>query len=80
MPATEMQFDVTRFDSPTPEMPQAIREAMETFDMVAFRVLTDDGRVAWAPVNPQILDEVHGVETEIRTLLADALRDLEGDE
>jgi hypothetical protein len=78
MPATDCpRFDVIRFDSPAEEMPQPIREAMASFNMVAFRALTDDGRVAWVPVNPQVLDEVRGVETEIRTMLADALRDQE---
>jgi hypothetical protein len=78
MPATEKpQFDVARFDSPTPEMPTAIREAMTSFDMIAFRGTTEDGRVAWVPVRAEALDEVRGLETEVRTMLADALRNLE---
>jgi len=79
MPATDgSQFaveEIEQFTRPVAGMPNEIRTLVLRGAAVAFRGVTKDGRVAWVQVDIALLDEVRGLEAEVRTLLAGALRD-----
>jgi hypothetical protein len=72
------EFEVERFDVPQPGMPDHVRDQVSAGRAVAFRGSTTDGRVAWFPVSVELLDEIRGLEDEVRTHLGAALHDLEG--
>lgn len=74
--AATPEFDVERFDSAHPDMPAYVQGQVGAGRAVAFRGSAHDGRVAWYPVSVDLLDELRGLETEVRTQLGAALRGL----